>query len=354
MGALLCLLVSLLVTPPLLAAESPPREPAEGTYVTPPDFPTHVRVGLILHALDEVDPPSSASPRFLATYLLTVRWSDPRLAFSPGDLGVTRHVYQGPEAATELRTIFWPDVTFENEDGDRHVEGRTLAIDHDGQVSYEELFTSRFRTHFDLRRFPFDEQDFTVVVQPMSWTMESVVLEPIDDHVAVHEGAASSNLEWSPDGMSVTAAPRSFAAAEEPHARLLFSVAAARLPGFYLWKLIVPLLLIVTFTWTTFWMTGEAAGTRMQRAFIALLSVVAFHRVISEHLPHISALTFMDAMVYLSFAFIGATMVQIVLTHRAEHGGDKARAAKIDMWSRVAFPLGFFAALGVLWLVYHG
>jgi hypothetical protein len=319
-------------------------------FVSPPAAPTRVAVGLTLLGLGRVSPASEAFPTFDATWLLTATWNDPRLRFTPEVGAPTEHVYVGAEAAHELDRIWWPDLAVVNEEGQATVHGKTVVVAADGTVRYEVTFDGRFRTRFDLRAFPFDTQELSMTVEPGTWDVGQVVLVPMLERLVVaHEERLQ---DWDVLGLSHAAVE-----VDEPRSERRFSVLTARVrvrrhPGFYLGKVMLPLLLVVAFTWTTFWMTGEPAGTRMQRGFIALLSIVAFTQVVAQHLPRVGQVTFLDAVLYLAFAFTGATLLQIIATHRATESGDKARAARLDRVCRWAFPAAFALAMALLAAIY--
>lgn len=361
----LALTIALCVFPAIahaqVAATDPAPAPAElpggdvlppESHVTPPASPTHVGIGLHVQSLNHVDPPSEIFPHFSASVLLTLRWTDPRLAFDEAAEGAGRRVYQGPDAQRQLREIWHPDIGFENEDGERHTDGRTLAIRADGTVIYEELISTTFRARVRLHRFPFDTQRFHIAAQSVTWNVNKVVLEVLNDKTGFRDGNQRGSLEWQVRSLEHQLVRAEAVRSGHPHARAAFFLIAERSPGFYLWKLILPLLVIVVFTWSCFWMTGEAAGTRLQRAFIALLSVVAYQRVVADHLPRIPYLTWMDAMVYLAFAFTGATGVQIIITHKHLSANEPERAARIDRISRWAFPTSFVFSIAALSIYY--
>jgi hypothetical protein len=96
-----------------LPAPSPEQPPApqQGevnppeVWVTPPASPTRVGIGLYVFSLNHVDPPSNVFPHFTISFLLTVQWYDPRLAFDAEEEGMQRHLYQGEETAEQLREM---------------------------------------------------------------------------------------------------------------------------------------------------------------------------------------------------------------------------------------------------------
>lgn len=311
--------------------------------VLPPARPTEVRVGVTVLALHRVSAPSEPYPRFETTLMLTARWSDPRVAFTATNEDDDRRVFVGAEAERMLDSIWSPDLVIENEDGERSIDARTLVVHDDGGVTYEEIFDAQLRTHFDLRAFPFDVQELPIVVESAAWNARNVVLQPIEGRLRVEP--TTIGLDWHIEGLSHVVEEVPEVRSGRPFSQMTVNTTVRRVPGFYLGKVMLPLLLIVAFTWTTFWMTGEAAGTRMQRTFIALLSIVAFTQVIAGHLPRISYVTFLDAVMYSAFASTGLTLLQIILTHHAAEAGDKARVVRLDRIARVAFPVGFTAAV---------
>jgi hypothetical protein len=343
------LIATLLVAAP--CAASAQGDPADERVLDPPASPTRVGIGVHLTSLNSVDSAAEIFPHFSASMLLTLRWRDPRLAFT--DERETRRVFQGQRAVAQLRAMWHPDIVFENEDGERHVDGRTLAIRRDGTVIYEEVLSATFRARVRLHRFPFDDQRFHIAAQSVTWNLNKVTLEVIRDKTGLRAGNQRGSLEWHVSRLEHRVLEVPSPQSGHRHARAVFFIAAQRSSGFYLWKLILPLMLIVCFTWSTFWMTGEAAPTRLQRAFIALLSIVAYQRVVADHLPRIPYLTFMDAMVYLAFAFTGATVVQVVTTHRFLSTDRAARAAALDRVCRWLFPLTFVLGIAALAVYYR-
>ncbi len=319
------------------------REDARDAAVQPPARPTEVRVGVTVLAIGHVSAPNEPFQRFTATLALTTRWTDPRLAFEPSGAEGDRRVFVGAEARRRLAEIWSPDLVIENEEGERSIDARSLVIRSNGIVTYDETFDAQFQADFDLRAFPFDAQTLPIVIQSGAFNARSVVLLPIEARMRVE--AERVGEDWRVGGLSYEIRDSTEARSSHPFSELRAGAEVRRIPGFYLGKVLLPLLVIVAFTWTTFWMTGEAAGTRMQRTFIALLSIVAFTQVIAGHLPRISYVTFLDAVMYAAFLSTGLTLIQIILTHRAAEAGDVARWRRIDGVARVAFPLGFTVAV---------
>ncbi|NIW00488.1 hypothetical protein GWN26_15730 [Candidatus Saccharibacteria bacterium] len=99
-------------------------------------------------------------------------------------------------------------------------------------------------------------------------------------------------------------------------------------------------------------MEGEAMPGRMGRSFIALLTVVAFHRIISNMMPHIFYMTFLDSMVLIAYFFTGIGIIENVIVNRHEVKGDHDRANRIDRRARWLVPLSFVILSGLSVLIY--
>jgi hypothetical protein len=325
--------------------------PDVASFVSPPAEPTTVQIGLYLLGLSHVDSPSEAFPSFGAEVFLDLVWHDPRLAFDPDEEDVARKVYQDHAVETELDEMWWPNFEFENGEGERHVEARSLVIHPDGKVEYTERFDGRFHMDVDLRTFPFDAQTFEIHVESFSWDERNLRFEPLEGVTGFDE--AFRTLEWDLKDVSSRVESSHEVRSPTTFSKLVFELRVERRSGYYLWKLLLPVLLIVSFTWSTFWMTGEAAGTRMQRSFIALLTLVAFYQVLAGNLPRISYLTFLDGIAFLAFASVGLTILQIILAHRAGRSANPERADRLDVLARWILPAFFLAGCVVLWIVFH-
>ena len=319
--------------------------------ITPPAAPTEVSVGVYLVGLTAVSSPSVSFPTFEAEVLLDTAWIDPRLAFDAEGAGRQVEVFQEPNASAFLSRIWRPELAVENEEGSPQIEHREVELHSDGLVEVKERFSVVAHAEVDLRRFPFDEQHFDLLLASFPWHAGQVVLRVDEGHTGFDP--AHHNLEWVVSAVDGTVTEEPRVRLSEPVSALRVRIDASRLSGFYLYKLLIPLIFIVVFTWSAFWMTAEATGGRMQRTFVALLTVVAFHHIVSTHLPRIAYLTFVDAVVYSCFASVGATLVTLIVIHNAEHRGDVDRARKVERHARWIQPLGFVGLLVALWVVYH-
>lgn len=239
-------------------------------FVTPPAQPTPVAIELVLVGLSKISPPEASFVVFEAELYMALTWLDPRLAHEHGE----RRVYLEQAAAERLDQIWWPDVTLENAQGERQVEKRELQVSAAGLVTYSERFSATFSADLDLSRFPFDEQHLEVRASSFAWDRSAVQLVP--GEAGLDESAQIDTVEWAVTGISLRAEERDEIRSPRPYSQAVLAIEVARKPGYYLGKILIPLVLIVLFNGVTFWMPGEAPSSRMERSVVVLLTVVAF------------------------------------------------------------------------------
>lgn len=353
-------------TPPVEPAHGAPAGAGHGTghgaghaaghegvvAVVPPAHPTDIGVGIYLVGLTEVDPPSESFPKFTGEFFLELEWHDPRTAtLVPADAEGGKEVFLEHEAELMLERIWWPDIVFENEEGHRQVQNRELIITADGHVDYRERFSGVFRSTPDLRKFPFDHQDFTVQLESFAWDEKDLKFHVLEKDIGF--AGENASLEWEITGVSGEVSSKQEVRSPESFSKFEFHIHATRDSGYYMLKVVVPLIMIVVLSWAIFWMPGEPASVRLERGFVGLLTVVAFHQIVSQYLPRIGYMTFMDAVVYLAFGSVGLTMFTTMYAQRLEYTGRADRVIQIDRVCQILFPVTFFSALVVLWFVYH-
>ena len=66
-----------------------------------------------------------------------------------------------------------------------------------------------------------------------------------------------------------------------------------RKPGFYLWKVLLPLIVIVALSWSVFWVPDERFAQRSRITATGVLTVVAYQFGFGADRPRIGYLTLM-------------------------------------------------------------
>ncbi len=280
---------------------------------------------------------------------IDVSWKDPRLAFPSG--GIDTKIFQGEEAEEMLSEIWSPDLEIENEVEQRQTENIELRILRDGTVEYEERFGATLHAEINLARFPFDAQTLELEFQSFLWNQGDCVFVLNEEQTGFDPDFETP--EWIVTAAQGVIGVRSEIRDDRAFSAYTFRIRAQRRAGHYVLRFMTPLVFVMLLTWCAFWMP---VAQRYRVGFIALLTVVASHTVISGNLPRLHYPTFADVLLLECYVFATTLIIMSIWIQRleeSEEDGSHERARKIDTWTRWSLPLGAAFTLGgtvlILW-----
>jgi hypothetical protein len=286
--------------------------------------PTKVEVEVFLLDVDEVD---GASRSFEANLYYELRWNDPRLAHE--DLSVRTQ---------PLFDIWHPRILPVNQQRVWKSFPDVVEIAPSGDVIYRQRVWGSFSQPLVLRDFPFDRQVFEIHLAAAGYTPEQVALV-VDPESRISERFSLPDwniVEWKVVSRSAQAAPGGKAIAV-----VTFSFEATRRAGYFIGKVIVPLLLIVAMSWVVFWIDPRESGTQISVAVTAMLTLIAYRFAVGTQLPKVEYMTRLDLFILGSSILVFASLIQVVVTASFAKSHRLSRAREIDLWCRWLFPLVF-------------
>jgi hypothetical protein len=260
--------------------------------------PIEVQTGLRILRISAVD---SQNENFSVLGSMRMDWTDPALAFSPDTCNCTVKLYTDKEFDRFLADVGsrWPAFTFFNQLGNRWTPSRAAAIWPDGRVRYAESFNTTFQADFDFRQYPFDTQTFPIyldlVYPTTSYTMADLPgyseIDPAhgEDEFIISEFTATPSTERRP-------APRT-----TPVSRMTFSFSAPRHLNYYVLQVFLPIVLIILISWFTFFLKDYTR--RIEAAAANILLFIAFSWSLADNYPRLGYLTFLDAIMSVTFAW---------------------------------------------------
>jgi hypothetical protein len=314
----------------------------------PAPFP--VSIGLYVADVPDLDEDEKT---FAFEATLSLHWRDARLAFDPAAEGTGERVWQGDYQFAEVFPGWWPQLVLRNEAGQYERQSVTLRVRPDGSVSYEERLQAVAEANLDLHAVPFDRQVYEMVFALAGFGAERVRLVP--DPARTGRSEKMSLIQWNIGDMSWDEVQFD-APVAAPHeggvSAVVFRLPLERRPGYVLYSVVFPLMLLVALTWSVFWMDRESLGTRMDLSFIGILTVVAFQIVVGDKLPRIPYLTLLNAFLYLSYAFLAASVVINLRVGALDARGEHERGNRLDRRCRWMFPAGYLAGTALLCAYY--
>lgn len=263
LGGLVCLLlfVLFLVQPSWAVTPAAPRPNAGG--------PVKVAVDTVVNKIYQID---TIAESYTIDAYLTLTWNDPRLA----DLlpaGREKASYFNDQADELLaKDVWWPMPEFTNMIGSRDIVNREVFIKRNGDVSVIEHFAGTFTSDMDFRKYPFDRQEFKVIIESFSY--DETEMEFVSK-AAVYQKEQVENPEWDFTDPNGAAVRHEYKEWPKAYSSYTFRIEADRKYGYFIWQFFFPLAMIVVASWIVFWISDF--GNQLGTAFTLLLTVVAFN-----------------------------------------------------------------------------
>ena len=288
---------------------------------------TKVTIAMQLLDLDEID---DIKQRLTGDFEVFVNWTDSRLAKLAG-------------CQVPLNEIWSPNITFLNSGQLRAERPQEVDITEGGQVQYIQRYQGTLSTYHNLQRFPFDEQIFRISLLSSEYGEKDVLLVANDKLTGVWDRLNIS--DWQIGGVK-PAISRLYSKFEDTTYSLYdFEISADRITAFYVWKVIVPLSLIVFMSWTVFWINPAQFGPQIQISATSMLTVIAFQFATAQMLPELGYFTVLDLFITGAIILVFLAMMESLITSYLVSKERSKVAQRIDLLCRMAFPFTFVALI---------
>lgn len=329
---LLVAMAAAMAWPPVaFAAQRDCTLPADyviGDRPDPAGTPTVVQASVFLVDINAI---SDTEQRFTADAILQMGWNDWRLVDLAG-------------CSFEITDIWQPQIMLVNRRSVTRIQPDRFTVDAGGAVHYWQRGYGDFSVRLDLREFPFDQQRLELRTLSTRYGPDELLLT-----AAPGTGRAA---EFLVSGWAFgEVIPQTFVAIPDGKelAGIAFTVLTQRESGFFVWKLIVPLTIVVAMAWLAQWIEPGMAPARIGMSATAVLTVFAYQFSVANLLPRLSYTTRMDHF------FIGAAImvfaglvltVAVVELNRAQKTDWARRMLRL---ARFGFPLAFML---VAWIAF--
>jgi hypothetical protein len=228
----------------------------------------------------------------------------------------------------KTKKLFYPEtwltlVQFEK-DQDKTSENKFFS-NYDG-LTWLEIISAglvNIRSKFDFSNFPFDTQVLKIQYQTDmlvsgegSDELEIFLISPEEEVFNNLNKYMNNNYlqEWKVSNTNVFS---NFIETEKGYFdQLTLSITVQRNSNYYLFKIIIPVLLILSIAWCVLWIPTDEIESRLTTSIVSLLSLIAYNFVFQDDIPKLDILTSLDKFVLLSYLFCAIPIFTTIFLSR--------------------------------------
>jgi len=300
--------------------------------------------------------PSASTPIHLGVHVISVRGLDMRSQSFFADLYLWLRF--ATSDAVRAKTIV---EKFEVMNGRFDVKEEVERKEIGDQTYLCFRLAGTFNFNATLHRYPFDVQDLELIFENSA--LETDTIHFVDDVESYRRSKQPEHL-WGvksaldiPEFRLVRVLRR---AVEEPYptdfgdptrvqaetrySRFIVTMQFQREYLSYLFKIVIPLLVIIAMTYLMFFLPPKEICTSSTIAITALLSCIAFNIAVAENMPEVGYLVVSDKFFIASYLLLLAALAESIFAYAWDDAGKTERALRVTVVSRYVFPI----AVGVV------
>ena len=295
--------------------------------------PTEISTAIVMLDLMEID---DISQTLSGDFAVILMWTDPRLAHLEG-------------CEIHLDHIWSPELVFLNSGRKFKDRPEEASIGKDGQVVYVQRYSGTFATYHNLHDFPFDDQVFRISLVSLELSEKDIQL--VVNEKETYRRERLNITDWNIGEVSGSIGREHVPSFDIYHSRYDFNISAHRIQAYYVWKVLIPLTLIVAMSWCIFWINPAQHGPQIGLSATSMLTLIAFIFATTRMVPALGYLTRLDIFIVGSTILVFLALIQSLTTIHFVSHDKQDLAMRIDRTSRILFPLAFTALTIIVYVI---
>ncbi len=163
------------------------------------------------------------------------------------------------------------------------------------------------KNKFNLKAFPFDKQILSLELIDGRYNLDTRnIFVSERTHIFLNEYIKKNEiLGWDILGYKLSSFQyqNPFNMKNDFSDGLKLDLTVERKHGYYVFKVIVPIVLILLICWGSVWITPKEIESRLTITIVCLLSLIAYNFVIDKEMPKLEYLTIMDWIILISYIY---------------------------------------------------
>lgn len=306
-------------------------KPEAQTPTTTQASPANVTVGVYINDIQDIDFKTNS---YIVDLYLWFRWKGPEI---------------DPIKTVEFMNVFEPN------DAQRTVLLDAAKEMPDGSLYNIVRYHGRFSKKFALEKYPFDVQTLDFILEDSVSPASKLQFVADTRGIGMNPSMSLPGFKFGVPHLDIAGYtyPTDFGdlsvPSAETYSRAVISVPINRPVFTLVIKTLGPILLIVICSTLVFFINPHFVEGRIGLAITALLTLVAIQFTAAQSLPDADYFTMLDKLYMLSYAFIIASLLRVVMTswHTVEGSLQDLTVSKRDHWWG-AFLLVLYGIIAVL------
>jgi len=324
----------------ILVVGIPPVHSQEADYSIsvrpgPKNKPTEVKLGIVLVDINEID---GASQTITANIFIQLEWRDPRLSRA---IATKRKM--------RLAEVWNPRVQILNQRKLFKTLPEVVEVEPNGTVFYRQRYWGQFSFPFNLRDFPLDQNQFAFNFVAVGFSPDEVQLVGNMERTGVVDKLTL--IDWEITSWATRKTEYQLRKGLPKSPGYVFEFNGRRLLGFYVFKVFLPLCMVIFMSWIIFWIDPEDFSSKISVAVTAMLTLIAYRFLLQSFLPKVSYLTRLDYFLLASTILVFGALVESGYVYKLKKENREGIARKVDNRSKVLFPTLFILSLVLSFVV---
>ena len=294
------------VTRPVSARHCPDDAAFSLERPSPDRGPTKVGIAVVISDIIAID---DARQSIELDAFSIFRWLDPRLADSlRGEVSAA--------CPLPLDRMWVPHVQALNLRSKQKLYEDSTLVDGEGVVTLIKREILEIAIPLDYREFPFDAHSLSFSFSPIMFDESEIVFEALPGVTGRVDAYSLTGWDIDPPAIAITA--ERMRSREVKQSRITITMQARRDTKYWLYKSVIPLVLILLMSGCVFVLPPEASGWQLSVAVTTMLTLIAYQFALARDLPGVSYLTrtdhfIMGSSILVFCAVIKATAVWVLL-----------------------------------------
>ena len=316
------------------SGQCPSEDQYSLTRPGPPDQPTQVAVALYLNNIVAI---KDAEQSIVLDAHIVLRWRDAHLADpARGEFAVP--------CPLSLDQMWTPGIQADNLLERKKLYDDVTTIDRNGLITTISRVLAEVSETFDLREFPRDSHVMTLALWPVLSNESELLFTPLKSLTGQAETLSVSGWDVGEGEARVLSQRRERLGRQ--FSRFEYQFRVRRQLGFFIYKLLAPLALIVLMAGTVFFLPSTESRPQISIGITSMLTLIAYQFASTDMLPRISYLTRADHFIFGAWILVFLALVKSIFTSCMAHQEKKELISKVDTAGRWAYAVMFLLILG--------